>query len=88
MASSSDQLLEVVDEIGTLVRTHPEPAVLLAFSCAARAMLLGERIEEEPQRLQRATGDIPSFGIYCCGEFARTVGALGTHNCTLTALAL
>ena len=88
MASSSDQLLEVVDEIGTLVRTHPEPAVLLAFSCAARAMLLGKRIEEEPQRLQRATGDIPSFGIYCCGEFARTVGALGTHNCTLTALAL
>lgn len=88
MSSSRDKLLAVADEVGGLVRRRAEPGALLAFSCAARAMLLGERIAEEPVRLQAAAGDAPSFGIYCCGEFARTVGVLGTHNCTLTALAL
>lgn len=88
MASSRDKLLAVADEVGGLVRRRSEPGALLAFSCAARAMLLGERIAEEPVRLQAAAGDAPSFGIYCCGEFARTAGVLGTHNCTLTALAL
>lgn len=88
MAGSRDTLLDVADEVGALVRRRRQPAALLAFSCAARAMLLGERIAEEPQRLQQAAGQVPSFGIYCCGEFARTSGVLGTHNCTLTALAL
>ncbi len=88
MAGSRDTLLGVADEVGALVRERREPAALLTFSCAARAMLLGERIAEEPLRLQQAAGAVPSFGIYCCGEFARTAGVLGTHNCTLTALAL
>jgi hypothetical protein len=88
MASTSDKLLDVIDDLGGLVRDNPETGALLAFSCAARAMLLGGRIEEEPRRLQAVAGEVPSFGIYCCGEFARTVGSLGTHNCTLTALAL
>ncbi len=88
MASSRDKLLAVTDEVGAVARRRDGIGALLSFSCAARAMLLGERIVEEPQRLQRAAGDVPSFGIYCCGEFARTSGVLGTHNCTLTALAL
>jgi hypothetical protein len=88
MASSSDKLLGIIDEFGALVRNNPEAGALLSFSCAARAMLLGSRVCEESQRLQEVAGDVPSFGIYCCGEFARTVGALGTHNCTLTALVL
>lgn len=88
MASTSDKLLDIIDDFGGLVRNHPEAGALLSFSCAARAMLLGSRIAEEPQRLQIAAGAIPSFGIYCCGEFARTVGVLGTHNCTLTSLVL
>lgn len=88
MASSRDKLLAVTDEVGALVGRRTEPGALVAFSCAARAMLLGDLIAEEPRRLQAAAGEVPSFGIYCCGEFARTVGVLGTHNCTLTALAL
>ena len=88
MASSRDKLLAVTEEVGALVHKRDGIGVLLAFSCAARAMLLGERTPEESQRLQEAAGEVPSFGIYCCGEFARTSGVLGTHNCTLTALAL
>jgi hypothetical protein len=61
---------------------------LLAFSCAARAMIFRDRAPEEAARLQAAAGDIPTFGFYCCAEFARTAGVLGTHNATLTALAL
>ncbi len=88
MASTSDKLIDVSDEVGAIVGRRADIGALLSFSCAARGMLLGSRIAEEPQRLQKAAGDVPTFGIYCCGEFARTVGVLGTHNCTLTALAL
>jgi hypothetical protein len=88
MASTPDKLIDVTDEVGAIVGRRADLGALLSFSCAARGMLLGGRIAEEPQRLQKAAGDVPSFGIYCCGEFARTVGVLGTHNCTLTALAL
>ena len=58
------------------------------FSCAARAMIFGERAPEEARLLQSAAGDVPTFGFYCCAEFARTAGVLGTHNATLTAVAL
>ncbi len=88
MASTTDKLLDVTDEVGGIVGRRADLGALLTFSCAARGMLLGARIGEESVRLQQAAGDVPSFGIYCCGEFARTVGVLGTHNCTLTALAL
>ena len=88
MTSTRDKLLAVTNEVGAIVHRREGTAVLLSFSCAARAMLLGERTKEESARLQEAAGDVPSFGIYCCGEFARTSGVLGTHNCTLTALAL
>lgn len=89
MSSSTDALLNVADEVAsTALAALPEAGVLLAFSCAARALIFGERVLEEPRRLQARAGDIPTFGFYCCGEFARTAGVLGTHNATLTALAL
>ena len=66
----------------------PGARVLLTFSCAARAMIFGERAPEEAQRLQSSAGAVPTFGFYCCAEFARTAGVLGTHNATLTAVAL
>ncbi len=88
MASSRDKLLAVTEEVGAIARRREGTGALLAFSCAARAMLLGERTPEESVRLQQAAGEVPSFGMYCCGEFARTSGVLGTHNCTLTAVAL
>jgi hypothetical protein len=89
MSGSADTLLAVVggvvhDTLGAL----PDPGVLLAFSCAARAIIYGERTVEECEMLQKHAGDVPTFGFYCCAEFARTAGVLGTHNATLTALAL
>jgi hypothetical protein len=89
MTGDTDSLLRIVDEVArAALNAHPHPGVLLAFSCAARAAIFGERTCEETRRLQAAAGDIPTFGVYCCGEFARTAGVLATHNATLTALAL
>jgi hypothetical protein len=89
MSGDTDSLLSVVAPVATAaLAANPEPGVLLAFSCAARAAMFKDRAPEESRLLQEVAGDIPSFGIYCCGEFARTSGVLGTHNATLTALAL
>jgi hypothetical protein len=89
MSGTPDTLLDIVEEVaGEALKAHTQAAALLAFSCAARMVIFGERVQEEPRRLQAAAGNIPTFGVYCCGEFARSVGVLGTHNATLTALAL
>ncbi|MHC1727022.1 MAG: FIST signal transduction protein [Syntrophobacteraceae bacterium] len=89
MTGTADTLLNIVEEVaGSALKAHPEPAALLVFSCAARKAIFGKRVSEEAQRLQAAAGSIPVFGFYCCGEFARSVGIFGTHNATLTAVAL
>ncbi len=89
MSSSLEALLDVADEVAAVaLADQPDAGVLLVFSCAARAVILGSRLSEEAQRLQSAAGETPTFGFYCCGEFARTAGVLGTHNATITALAL
>ena len=89
MRGSTDSLLGIADEVvGAALDARPGAGVLLTFSCAARAMILGPRAPEEPRRLQAAAGPVPTFGFYCCGEFARTAGVLATHNATLTAMAL
>ena len=89
MSSSHETLLAVANEVvDELTADNTNAGVLLIFSCAARAVILGPRVSEEPQRLQEEAGEIPTFGYYCCGEFARTAGILGTHNATITALAL
>ena len=89
MGGSVDSLLSVTDEVvGAALDAQPDAAVLLTFSCAARAMILGERAPEEARQLQDSAGAVPTFGFYCCAEFARTAGVLGTHNATLTAVAL
>lgn len=89
MRGSVDGLLGVAEEVvATSLGARRDAGVLLTFSCAARARIFGDRAPEEPRRLQAAAGDVPIFGFYCCAEFARTVGTLGTHNATLTAVAL
>jgi hypothetical protein len=88
MSSSAEALLDVANEVAGEALAGKEAGVLLIFSCAARAVILGPRAFEESQRLQAVAGETPTFGVYCCGEFARTAGVLGTHNATLTALAL
>ena len=89
MSSSTEALLDVANEVvhASLAQNH-DAGVLLVFSCAARAVILGPRIFEEAQRMQAAAGNTPTFGFYCCGEFARTAGVLGTHNATITVLPL
>jgi hypothetical protein len=89
MAGTPDTLLNIVGDVASIaLEQSPDPGVLLTFSCAARANIFGKNTPEEPRRLQSVAGEIPTFGFYCCGEFARTAGVLGTHNATLTALAL
>jgi hypothetical protein len=89
MSGTPDSLMDVTEEvIGTSLADHPDAGVVLTFSCAARSMIFGPRAPEEARRLQAAAGTVPTFGFYCCAEFARTVGVLATHNATLTALAL
>jgi len=89
MSGSAETLLGVIEGIAqSTLDAQTSPAVLLAFSCAARATILGQRTIEETRRLQEAAGAVPTFGIYCCGEFARSAGVLATHNATLTTIAL
>jgi hypothetical protein len=86
---SPDTLLGCVEALADKALDQREDAgVLLAFSCIARAQVMGERCHEEPQRLQEAAGAVSTFGFWTYGEYGRTVGVLGTHNATLTALAL
>lgn len=65
-----------------------EASVMLAFSCVARLDILAERAGEEAERLQDAADQVPTFGFYTYGEFARTGSVTGYHNATVTALAL
>ena len=89
MDGSADSLMAISDTaVSDSLQAHPDAGVVLTFSCAARAMIFGPRVVEEPRRMQEAAGVVPTFGFYCCAEFARTSGVLGTHNATLTAIAL
>ena len=89
MTGVADTLLDVVGDVtGAALDAFSNAGALLTFSCAARAVIFGNRTPEEAVRLQARAGSVPTFGFYCCGEFARTTGVLGTHNLTLTALAL
>ncbi len=89
MTGTADTLLDIVEDVASAaLHAASDTAVLLVFSCAARMVVFGERVPEEAHRLQIAAGDIPTFGFYCCGEFARSQGVFGTHNASLTSLAL
>jgi hypothetical protein len=89
MQGDADRLLRAADEVvSAALAGRTDPSVVLVFSCAARATIVGERVSEEARRLQDAAGEVPTFGCHCCGEFARTSGVLATHNATVTALVL
>ncbi|MQA32760.1 FIST signal transduction protein [Modestobacter roseus] len=88
MSAERDVLLAVVDDVAAGALATGAERVLLTFDCAARQTILGDGIVEEVARLQTAAGDATAFGFYTYGEFARSRGAGGVHNATLTALAL
>lgn len=60
----------------------------LIFSCTARLMLLGDRIDEERQAFAGELGDVAAAGFFTSGEYARTVGSSGFHNASVAVLAL
>ncbi len=89
MSGDIDSLLNITEDVTNMALEQRRNAgVMLVFSCAARANIFGKQTPEEPRRSQAVAGDIPIFGFYCCAEFARTAGVLGTHNATLTVLTL
>jgi hypothetical protein len=87
---AGEQVVEAA--LAGLSRAQPGTAtgagVLLAFGCAARMEILGERRDEEAKRMQATAGEVPTFGFYTCGEFARTTNVAGYHNAAITAVAL
>ncbi len=83
-----DDLLAVSEDVVERALAGRDPSVLLVFSCIARLDLLRERGGEEAARLQAAAGELPIFGVYTYGEFARTTSVAGYHNSTVTAVAL
>jgi len=87
VACEEEDLLDVSHNVAEQSVAGGETSVLLIFSCVARLDVLQQR-EEEAQRLQKAAGPVPIFGIYTYGEFARTTTATGYHNATVAAVAL
>ncbi|MBB5867872.1 hypothetical protein F4553_001251 [Allocatelliglobosispora scoriae] len=81
-------LLEVTDGVVERTVAGRDPSVILAFSCVARLDILQNHGAAEAARLQTAAGDVPTFGFYTYGEFARTGRVAGYHNATLAAIAL
>jgi hypothetical protein len=88
MTARADDLLAVADAIVPDALAEREASIVLLFSCVARWDLLAERGPEEAVRLQAAAGEVPTFGFYTYGEFARTSSVSGYHNATLAAIAL
>ena len=83
-----EQLLAAAEQAAAAVLAPGGARLLLAFGCTARAEILGERCGEEAKRLQAAAGDVPTFGFYTYGEFARTTSVAGYHNAAVATLAL
>lgn len=88
MACDEDDLLAMSDEVAERSVTGRDASVLLVFSCVARLDILRERGAEESTRLQAAAGEVPVFGVYTYGEFARTTSVAGYHNATVATVAL
>jgi hypothetical protein len=88
-AGTPESLLGCVESVARdALAGTPAAGALLVFSCVARAQVCGDRIVEEPQALKAAADGVTTFGFYTYGEYGRARGVLGTHNATLTALAL
>jgi hypothetical protein len=88
VSCDEDDLLNVSEQVVQRALAGRDASVMLVFSCIARLDVLQERGPEEAARLQAAAGDLPVFGAYTYGEFARTTSVAGYHNSTVTAVAL
>lgn len=57
-----------------------DPALILVFSCALRAHLLGERVGEEIAAMQNVLPGIPVVGYYSFGEQGLADDGVNRHN--------
>ena len=88
VSCTRDDIVAVADRVVEQALAGGPHSVLLVFSCVARLDILRDRAAEEAAVLQRAAGQVPIFGFYTYGEFARTTSVSGVHNATLAAIAL
>lgn len=72
-----------------------KPKAVIVFNCAARYMLLGNRVDEEIKAIENFFGkDVPLIGFYTYGEQAPLAGFLGEscrsefHNETMALMVL
>jgi len=91
--TTRDKVIEAVKEsVKSAVAEYPgpNPSVALCFTCIARKIVLGSRVEEEYQVLKTNLPDLPVAGFYTAGE----IGPLGRgkparfHNETFLTLLL
>ena len=74
--TTRDKVIEAVKEsVKSAVAEYPgsQPSVALCFTCLARKIVLGTRVEEEYQILKTNFPDLPVAGFYTGGE----IGPLG-----------
>jgi hypothetical protein len=88
MACDEGELLAVSHDVAERAVAGRDASVLLVFSCVSRLDVLQDRGAEEAIRLQAAAANVPIFGLYTYGEFARTSNVAGSHNSAVTAVAL
>jgi hypothetical protein len=91
--STRDKVIESVNEsVKSAVADYPgsKPSVALCFTCMARKIVLGSRVDEEYHVLKTDFPDLPVAGFYTGGE----IGPLGRdkparyHNETFLTLLL
>lgn len=86
--TKEDLLAGSKDAISRALATVESPGVLLGFSCVARSALFGDQTFREVDAIQGCAGEVPTFGFYTFGEFARTRAVVGFHNASFTAIGL
>jgi hypothetical protein len=71
----STSLLEAAKKAGRLALAgldERRPVMIFIYSCMARRIILGRRVEEEINCIRRAVGpDLPVLGFYSYGEYGR-----------------
>jgi hypothetical protein len=83
--TTRDKIIDAVKKsVNSAVIKYPgsNPSIALCFSCAARKWVLGTRVEEEYQILQRDFPELPVAGLYTGGEISHSgIGnPFGVHN--------
>ena len=69
--TTRDKVIKAVEEsVKSAVAEYPgsNPAIALCFTCIARKIVLGSRVEEEYQVLKKQFPDLPVAGFYTGGE--------------------